>query len=245
MKEAYKSLSLLEYNVFNDALSTINYRQKQLITTINQYSYCIADNDFNFKKALQQSDILLPDGVGIVIAAKVLKNKKIKKIAGADIHQFLLEKVNAASGSCMYLGSSENTLGKIKQRLSIEYPNIKVSVYSPPYKSEFSEEDNKMMVAAVNTVKPDVLFVGMTAPKQEKWSKDNAHQLDTKTICAIGAVFDFYAGTVKRPSQFWIRLKLEWFIRLLKEPKRMWRRYLYYGPFFLYLLLKVMLKRGK
>ena len=109
----------------------------------------------------------------------------------------------------------------------------------------FSEEDNAVMLMHINAFKPDVLFVGMTAPKQEKWSKDNAHQLDTKTICAIGAVFDFYAGTVKRPSQFWIRLKLEWFIRLVKEPKRMWRRYLYYGPFFLYLLLKIMLKREK
>ncbi|WP_297815701.1 WecB/TagA/CpsF family glycosyltransferase, partial [uncultured Polaribacter sp.] len=106
-------------------------------------------------------------------------------------------------------------------------------------------EDNKMMVAAVNTVKPDVLFVGMTAPKQEKWSKDNAHQLDTKTICAIGAVFDFYAGTVKRPSQFWIDLKLEWFIRLVKEPKRMWRRYLYYGPFFSVFVIKSNVKKRK
>lgn len=245
MNQVSKSLPLLEYNVFNDDLSSIDYTQKQLITTINQYSYCIAENDFNFKKALQNSDILLPDGVGIVIAAKLLENKKIKKIAGADIHRFLLEKLNEHSGSCMYLGSSENTLDKIQQRLATEYPNINVSTYSPPYKSKFSEEDNNMMVSAVNKVKPDVLFVGMTAPKQEKWSKDNENQLDTKTICAIGAVFDFYAGTVERPSQFWIKLQLEWFIRLVKEPKRMWRRYLYYGPFFLYLLLKVMLKRKK
>jgi N-acetylglucosaminyldiphosphoundecaprenol N-acetyl-beta-D-mannosaminyltransferase len=239
------SLPLLDYFVFKDSLFSIDYQQKQLITTINQYSYCIAENDVPFKEALQKSDILLPDGIGIVIAAKLLKRQKIKKIAGADIHQFLLENVNADSGSCMYLGSSENTLDKIQQRLASEYPNIKVSAYSPPYKSEFSDEDNSIMVAAVNAVKPDVLFVGMTAPKQEKWSKDNKHQLETKTICAIGAVFDFYAGTVKRPGQFWIRLKLEWFIRLIKEPKRMWRRYLYYGPFFLYLLLRVMLKRKK
>jgi N-acetylglucosaminyldiphosphoundecaprenol N-acetyl-beta-D-mannosaminyltransferase len=101
------------------------------------------------------------------------------------------------------------------------------------------------MIAAVNEVKPDVLFVGMTAPKQEKWGHANKKKLDAKTICAIGAVFDFYAGTVERPSQFWINLQLEWFIRLVKEPKRMWRRYLYYGPFFLYLLLKVILKRTK
>jgi N-acetylglucosaminyldiphosphoundecaprenol N-acetyl-beta-D-mannosaminyltransferase len=241
----HHSLPLLDYQVFDDALQSIDYQKKQLITTINQYSYCIAENDFDFKKSLQNSDILLPDGVGIVIAAKLLKKQKIKKIAGADIHQYLLEKVNANTGSCMYLGSSENTLNKIQQRLATEYPNIKVSTYSPPYKSEFSEKDNNMMVEAVNTVKPDVLFVGMTAPKQEKWSKEHEHLLDTSTICAIGAVFDFYAGTVKRPSQFWIKLQLEWFIRLIKEPRRMWRRYLYYGPFFVYLLLKMILKIKK
>ncbi|NCT08854.1 MAG: WecB/TagA/CpsF family glycosyltransferase [Flavobacteriia bacterium] len=237
-----KTIPLLEYQVFTDDILRIDFTERQLITTINQYSYCIAESDYQFKKALQDSDILLPDGVGIVIAARLLKKQRIKKIAGADIHQYLLESLQEKSGSCMYLGASENTLSKIKKRIHIEYPNINVATFSPPYKPTFSKEDNDQMIAAVNAVKPDVLFVGMTAPKQEKWAANNKQFLETNTICAIGAVFDFYAGTVKRPSQFWIDLKLEWFIRLVKEPKRMWRRYLYYGPFFLYLLLKVFLK---
>jgi N-acetylglucosaminyldiphosphoundecaprenol N-acetyl-beta-D-mannosaminyltransferase len=241
----HSALPLLDYHVFDDDISSIDYQQKQLITTINQYSYCIAENDASFKKALQKSDILLPDGVGIVIAAKLLKKQKIKKIAGADIHKYLLARVHADSGTCMYLGASKDTLSKIKERIAMEYPNIRVATYSPPFKPEFSKEDTIAMIAAVNEVKPDVLFVGMTAPKQEKWGHANKKKLDAKTICAIGAVFDFYAGTVERPSQFWINLQLEWFIRLVKEPKRMWRRYLYYGPFFLYLLLKVILKRTK
>jgi N-acetylglucosaminyldiphosphoundecaprenol N-acetyl-beta-D-mannosaminyltransferase len=245
MNNNLTTIPLLEYNVYTDILTNIDYTQKQLITTINQYSYCIAENDLDFKKVLQNSDILLPDGVGIVIAARLLKKQKIKKIAGADIHQYLLEKVHADSGTCMYLGASEDTLAKIKERIAIEYPNIKVANYSPPFKSEFSKEDNREMIAAVNEVNPDVLFVGMTAPKQEKWGHANKKKLDAKTICAIGAVFDFYAGTVERPSQFWINLQLEWFIRLVKEPKRMWRRYLYYGPFFVYLLLKVILKKNR
>jgi len=241
----HSTLPLLEYTIFDDALASIDYTQKQLITTINQYSYCIAENDLDFKKALQNSDILLPDGVGIVIAAKLLKKQKIKKIAGADIHQYMLEEVNKNSGTCMYMGASEDTLMKIKERVALEYPNIRVACYSPPFKPEFSKSDNDAMIAAVNVFQPDVLFVGMTAPKQEKWSHTNKKKLDTKTICAIGAVFDFYAGTVERPSQFWINSQLEWFIRLIKEPKRMWKRYLYYGPFFLFVLLKVMLKRKK
>src|SRR5690606_5271371 len=79
----------------------------------------------------------------------------------------------------------------------------------------------------------DVLFIGMTAPKQEKWAFVHKGALDAKVICSIGAVFDFYAGTVERPGMAWVNLGLEWFIRLVKEPKRMWKRYLYYGQIFI------------
>ena len=103
--------------------------------------------------------------------------------------------------------------------------------------------DNQQMITAVNAFMPDVLFVGMTAPKQEKWSFTNKAALDAKIICSIGAVFDFYAGTVVRPHPFWIKLRLEWFVRLLKEPKRMWKRYLYYGPVFIKFILKKKLNR--
>ena len=101
------------------------------------------------------------------------------------------------------------------------------------------------MINAVNNFKPDVLFIGMTAPKQEKWAFKNKNQLDAKIICSIGAVFDFYAGTVVRPHPFWINLRLEWFIRLLKEPKRMWKRYLYYGPVFIISILTKKIKMNK
>ena len=146
--------------------------------------------------------------------------------------------MNSAGSRCFYLGSSERTLRKITNRIKRQYPNIILGTYSPPYKPQFSDEDNEQMIAAVNSFKPDVLFVGMTAPKQETWAFEHKNNLDAKIICSIGAVFDFFAGTVRRPSKFWINLGLEWFIRLLKEPKRMSRRYLYYGPVFVYLMLK-------
>jgi N-acetylglucosaminyldiphosphoundecaprenol N-acetyl-beta-D-mannosaminyltransferase len=225
--------TLLDYSIFSGDLSECIAGSKTLINTINQYSFCVAEEDATFKSALQQSDILLPDGVAIVAAVKLLNGTKIKKIAGADIHQHLLEELNRKAGSCFYLGSSENTLQKIVSRLAIDFPNVTVRTFSPPYKPEFSDVENKQMVEAVNAFNPDVLFVGMTAPKQEKWSFQHKAKLDAKIICSIGAVFDFYAGTVDRPSSFWINLGMEWFIRLLKEPKRMWKRYLYYGPVFI------------
>ena len=238
MIDPLSTVPLLDYSIFDGTLNQIGFSGKTLINTINQYSFCIAEKDLAFKTALQGSDVLLPDGMAVVAAIRLLDNKKIKKIAGADIHLHLLKELNQKGGSCFYLGSSENTLLKIKERVAIEFPNIRVGTYSPPYRSEFPHDKKSKKVEAVNAFQPDVLFVGMTAPKQEKWAYSHKEYLDVKIICSIGAVFDFYAGTVERPSSFWIDLKLEWFIRLLKEPKRMWKRYLYYGFVYVGIVLK-------
>ena len=238
VESKYPNVKVLGYSVFDGDLELLDSNKKLIVNTINQYSYCIAEKDLAFKKALKDSDILLPDGVGIVIANKLLNNTKIKKIAGADLHLFFLEKLNRENGSCFYMGSSHDTLDKIKDRISIEYPNIKVGFYSPPYKSEFNKQENKDIADAVNAFNPDVLFVGMTAPKQEKWTDEFGRQLNANVICSIGAVFDFYAGTVDRPGEFWQKLGLEWLGRLIKEPRRMYKRYIYYGFVFLIYLIK-------
>ena len=112
---------------------------------------------------------------------------------------------------------------------------------SPPFKDSFSVEENQKFVSAINEFNPDVLFVGMTAPKQEKWVLQNKSKLNVKIIASIGAVFDFYAGNVKRPSKFWIDLGLEWFIRFLQEPKRLFKRNLY-SIVFVVKILKAKLK---
>lgn len=237
MIKTASTVSLENYNIYSTELLEYNVHSKVLISTINQYSYCIAEKDVEFKNALEKSDILLPDGVGIVGAAKFLYNKNIKKIAGADIHQYLLEDLNNKNGKCFYLGSSKATLDKVVQRLSKEFPNIEVGCFSPPYKDVFSESDSQEMINKVNIFDPDVLFIGMTAPKQEKWAFSHKELINANIICSIGAVFDFYAGTIVRPGKWWVNLGLEWFIRLIKEPKRMWRRYLYYGPIFVRLIL--------
>ncbi len=104
--------------------------KKILISTLNQYSYCIAEKDTAFKKALIGSDVLLSDGIGIVVAARLLNNKKITKITGADVHEYLLKKLDREKGSFFYLGSSEETLTKITQRIAQDYPNISLGTHS-------------------------------------------------------------------------------------------------------------------
>ncbi|WP_339714825.1 WecB/TagA/CpsF family glycosyltransferase [uncultured Kriegella sp.] len=216
------NLNILGYPVFNGNLEEVDWStDKLIVNTINQYSYCIAHEDLTFEKSLKASDILLPDGVAIVWAAKWLKGDRIQKIAGADIHEFLLKYLERTGGRCFYMGSSNDVLEKIKHRAAREYPNVVLKTYSPPYKKVFTPEDNTAIINAINAFAPDVVFVGMTAPKQEKWVYQNEQFLDKGIICSIGAVFDFYAGTVQRPNKVWQNLGLEWLGRLLKEPRRM------------------------
>jgi N-acetylglucosaminyldiphosphoundecaprenol N-acetyl-beta-D-mannosaminyltransferase len=238
MNPQFNLITFDQYFVFAGSLEDINLDSRLVINTINQYSYCLADKDERFKEALKKADILLPDGVGVVLAVKLLSRVKLEKIAGATLHKYLLKKINLAEGKCFYLGSSDSTLSKIKERITAEYPNINAMFYSPPFKVSFNDEENDKMIALINSFNPQVLFVGMTAPKQEKWVLEFRYKLNVNIICSIGAVFDFYASTIKRPNKFWINLGLEWFIRLIKEPKRMSKRYLYYGPVFLYKILR-------
>ena len=139
----------------------------------------------------------------------------------------------------MFLGSSEKTLSLIRERAAWDYPCLEVVTYSPPFKAEFSDEDNQAMIQAINAADPDLLWIGMSAPKQEKWAYEHWAELDIHCHCGtIGAVFDFYAGTVRRAPQWWQEHSLEWLYRLLQEPKRMWRRYLLGNPLFLWNVLK-------
>lgn len=209
---------------------------KLLINTINAHSYNTALKDTLFAEALMKGDVLIPDGASIVMACKWLKAKSQpeERIAGWDLFVYEMERLNARGGKCFFMGSSEKVLALIREKAAKVYPNIKVETYSPPYKPEFTEEDNRLIIDAINTAKPNLLWIGMTAPKQEKWAYKHWKELDINCHCGtIGAVFDFFAGTVERAPLWWQEHSLEWLYRLLKEPKRMWRRYIIGNTLFL------------
>lgn len=224
---------MFEYTVFEGKIDEIGIGDAEVINTINPHSYCISMRDKDFSAALKSSDILLPDGIGIVWAMSFLYKKKLKRITGYDIFMSLMTKLNVSGGNCFFLGSSQKTLDLIKNRVKSDFPNIKVESYSPPYKTEFSLLDSEKMCKEINSFQPSLLFVGMTAPKQEKWVAKFRDELEVETTCSIGAVFDFYAGTIQRPSKFWIENGLEWLPRFLNEPKRLAKRNLISTPLFI------------
>jgi N-acetylglucosaminyldiphosphoundecaprenol N-acetyl-beta-D-mannosaminyltransferase len=242
-----KSTYILGYNIFSGNKEFFADGVIGVVDTLNPHSYVMARKDKRFQEALKTADWLIPDGVGIKYAARLLEKRVIEKIAGSDLHEIIISSLDKRGGSCFYLGSSEETLTKISERLAGEHPALRAGTYSPPFKEAFSEEENNAMISAVNSFSPDVLFVGMTAPKQEKWVHENRKRLNAPLICPIGAVFDFYAGTVQRSRQFWIRLGLEWLPRLLREPRRLWKRNFVSTPLFLWYILleKIQDKRQK
>lgn len=230
---------------------------KVLINTINAHSYNVAQQDGLYAEALVNGDYLIPDGESIVKACRWLKGKSQPKerIAGWDLFAFEMEKVNDnvnvnenvndnvndnhSRKRVMFMGSSERVLGLIRERAAVDYPNIEVETYSPPYKSEFSDEDNQSIIKAINDANPDLLWIGMTAPKQEKWTYAHWNELNIHChVGTIGAVFDFYAGTARRAPLWWQEHGIEWLYRLLKEPKRMWRRYVIGNPLFIWNMIK-------
>lgn len=225
-------MRLLGHNIAKD-YPELPMEKGTIINTLNPHSYCISKKDKDFEQALRDSDVLLPDGIGIVWAARTLKKQRIPKIAGYDIFVHIMEYLNKRRGSCFFLGASEDTLALIKTRAQKEYPNVDVYTHSPPYKPEFNREESHAICGKVKASDAHVLFVGMTAPKQEKWVYQNKAELSPAIICSIGAVFDFYAGTVKRSHPFWIKLGLEWLPRFLKEPKRLAERNLVSTPKFI------------
>lgn len=228
---------LAKYQLFNKTLESLDHG-KISINTINAHCFNLAQQDELYQESLLDSDVLIPDGVSVVWAFKWLTGQKLKKIAGADLFFYEMERLQQTGGRCFFLGSAEANLKKIKDRAAGEYPNVKIKSYSPPFKPAFTSKDNTAMLEVINAFQPDVLFVGMTAPKQEKWAYQHFNQLQVGHVCCIGAVFDFYAGTVNRAPKWMIKIGMEWFYRLIKEPRRMWRRYLIGNTKFIWYIIK-------
>lgn len=210
-----------DFKVFSDNLSEIKLPNSkcQVINTISPNSYGLSTKDKEFERALKTSDFLVLDGVYFALARLLLEGKNIRKNQGPDVFDHFINRFKEKNGKVFFLGSSEETLEKIESRIHAKFPLIEVRTYSPPFKAVFSEEDNKTMIENVNDFKPDILFVGMTCPKQEKWAIKHREQLEAKLAICIGNVFDWFAGTQKSIHPFWFKIRLGWLARIFVRPE--------------------------
>ena len=242
-------VSILPVDALIDELDAVRKAGQpcRWLACLNPHSYATALQDRPFRDALHAADWLIPDGVGIVIASRAQSGRIVDRITGWDVFSGLHARLDrAGEGRIFLLGSSDETLAKITARLAQDFPRVSMAgALSPPYRAEFTAAETDAMVDAVNASGADILWVAMTAPKQEKWIHANRHRLDVRLAFAVGAVFDFYVGNVPRSSALSQRLGLEWLPRLLREPRRLWRRTIISAPVFLLHVLRAKIHRQR
>lgn len=205
------------------------------VACANLHCLVVAAQDAEFSQALATSTFVTADGAPLVWAGQLCHGTAGPRITGSDVFAAVMERLDRQRGSVMLVGSTPTVLERMFARAAVEYPHVAVGLLSPPF-GAITTEDNAKIVRAINAFSPDVVWVGMTAPKQEKWTAENAAALDVGAVISIGAVFDFYARTVSRAPVWMRRAGLEWLYRLLREPRRLWRRYLVSGPLFVSLV---------
>lgn len=212
----------------DEALSAIVERRRQVVfACANSNAINVSRHDSVFREALIDADHLVADGSGVSAIARLAGKNVGPRVIGQQYYQAVMARLCSRNqGRVFYFGSSQKVLDLIRQRFADEYPGLTFcGAISPPF-GDWARELNDEFVETINAARPDVLWVGMTAPKQEKWVFNNRHNLKVPVIGSIGAVFDFFAGTVA-PSPAWIRkCGLEALYRLAVEPRRLWRRVL-------------------
>lgn len=174
------------------------------------------------------------DGMPIVKIAKK-RGFNCERCAAPDIMGLIFEEsVKQGKTHFFYGGKDNSVLKKLKQNLEGDYPGIKiVGMYSPPFRSLTKEED-KLICSEINSLKPDFLWVGIGAPKQEMWMWEHRTKIHNTVMMGVGAGFNFFAGTLDKAPAWMEKASLEWFYRLIKEPKRLWRRYIFGGVKWVY-----------
>lgn len=217
------------------ALEAMGRGGRSWFACANPHSLVVAGKTLEFAAALRAADTLVPDGAGILLASRILGAGIRRRVTGMDVflavHRALQER---GGGTVFLLGSTQEVLDAVAAKLEREFPGVRVAgTLSPPFAESFSEEEERAMVEAVNASGAQVLWVAMTAPKQEMWLARNWPRLRAGFGGAVGAVFDFYTGRVRRSHPVFQRLGLEWLPRLLREPRRLWRRTLVSAPVFL------------
>jgi N-acetylglucosaminyldiphosphoundecaprenol N-acetyl-beta-D-mannosaminyltransferase len=234
-----KILGLSFDNISMDELieiiyKTIKNKEKKFIVTPNVDILIRTKEDKIFNKYVNSADILIADGMPIVWLSKLMKTPLKERVTGADLLPRLCKESRNNEVKIFLLGGEEGVPAKAKNRLEKLYENCNiVGYYSPPF-GKFSDNENQRIIEKINKSGANVLFVAFGSPKQEEWIYKNLSKLNVNIAVGCGAAIDFAAGKVKRAPLLLQKLGLEWLYRLLKEPKRLWRRYLIKGPKFFY-----------
>ena len=226
---------------YHAALKTIEaWRQageRRYVTITNPHSVLLCQRDPEMNKATQSAGLVLPDGVGIIWAANILGYKHSGRVTGPNLMLKLCDWGRKYGYRHFFYGGADGVADRLAERLSETYPGLQIAGTHCPSFQLLTEEEDKTIVKKISSTNPDIVWVGLGAPKQEKWMADRVGKIKAAAMIGVGAAFDFHSGNAKWAPE-WIRIfGLEWAYRLIREPKRMWRRNLD-SPIFLTKVLR-------
>jgi len=222
----------------NNIQTTVHY--------LNAHTFNLAQQDPEFHKNLTTSDLLYADGISVVLAGRLLGQPLPQRLTAADYFETFCRQCARMNLSLFLLGGASGVSEKTAQALTERIENLQVkgtNVIVLP----FTQEETTKMVEAVNAFEPDVLFIGMTCPKQEKWLAANRNHLTIPLRWSVGALMDYFANRELRAPQWLCRIGGEWLFRLIHRPGQRWRRYLLGNARFAYYVLteKMLCQKGK
>lgn len=244
MKSKFQSVEVLgsEVNVLGlaDAVDCIRQWIEEpdgrchRVTVTGFHGLWEAHRDRNVRKVLNSADLWIPDGIAPVMVARLKGIRRMARIPGAKLMDGFLELANRKGYRSFFYGDTDQTLAGLKERLERKYPGHHIcGMYSPPFRPLSPREDDKI-VQMINDASPDVVWVGLGMPKQDRWIFEHKDKLNAPVAIGVGAAFRFHAGVVRRVPDVVGDLGLEWLWRFAMEPKKLWRRDLIDGPQFLF-----------
>jgi N-acetylglucosaminyldiphosphoundecaprenol N-acetyl-beta-D-mannosaminyltransferase len=242
------------FNVLGVGVSSINMdaalqvidgwiarRESKYVTITGVHGVMESQGDEDIRKIHNQAGMVTPDGMPLVWLGRFNKHKNVNRVYGPDLMLEIFAK-SSAKGYRHYLyGGNEGVPELLKSKLEARFPGVNiVGTYSPPFRALSKEEDEKI-VSMLSVAKPDIIWVGLSTPKQERWMAGHVDRLNVPALIGVGAAFDFHSGLIKQAPSWMQKSGLEWLFRLLTEPKRLWRRYFRNNPRFIFLIVRQML----
>ena len=199
----------------------LNGGEPRAIYTPNPEIIMIARKDAEFMRILSRADMVLPDGIGIVIASKFGAYKFRERVTGCDTSLRIFEKIKDTDKTVYFYGGAPGVAEEARIKLQASYPGLKIIGARDGFQDE--EAQNKM-IEEIKRLKPDILLVGTGSPRQERWIDKHKNELPCKILMGVGGSFDVYSGKVRRAPDIWVNMRLEWLYRLIKQPSRIKRQ---------------------
>ena len=212
----------------------VDARRKGYVCVTGVHGICEAQSDESFRQILNRAFLCTPDGMPTVWVGRLQGHKTMGRVYGPDLMLDVLALSEQTGYRHFFYGGANGTVEVLRKNLLSRFPCLQiVGTYEPPFRPLNAQEENDLQ-QQVQAAQPDIMWIGMSTPKQERFMAEYLEKLDTLLMFGVGAAFDFHAGRTRQAPRWMQRSGMEWFFRLCMEPKRLWRRYLKNNPIFLF-----------